>query len=104
MSAGKDWTKKEVKENISDYTAVTVSINVTFEGKQKILSMPQVERILRASRNIAITDCQCRARVKGCDAPVDVCLSLNDEAEEKVRNGDGKEVTLAEALAALKRS
>lgn len=104
MRAGKDWTKKEVKENISDYTAVTVPVNVTFEGKQKILSMPQVEKILRASRTIAITDCQCRKRLKGCDAPVDVCLSLNDEAEEKVRNGDGKEVTLAEALAALKRS
>jgi len=104
MSAGKEYTKKELKEYISDYTAVTVPINVTFDGKQKILSMPQVERILRASRIIAITDCQCRARVKRCDAPVDVCLSIDDEAKEKVRNGDGKKVTLTEALAALKRS
>jgi ferredoxin len=103
MSAGKDYTKKEVKEYISDYTAVTVPINVTFEGKQKILSMPQVERILRASRSIAITDCQCRTRVKGCDAPVDVCLSLNDEAEEKVKDGTGKKVSLREALATLRR-
>ena len=53
MSAGKEYTKKELKEYISDYTAVTVPINVTFDGKQKILSMPQVERILRASRIIA---------------------------------------------------
>ena len=104
MGSGKDWTKKEVKENISGYTAVTIPVNFTFEGKQKILSLPQVEKILRASRFIAITSCQCRARVKGCDAPVDVCLSLDDEAEEKLGKGEGKKVTLAEALAVLKRS
>ena len=104
MTAGKSWTKKEVKEYISDYTAVTVPINVTFEGKQKILNMPQVERILRASSSIAITDCQCRVEVKGCDAPVDVCLSLNDEAEERVKNGNGKKASLREALATLRRS
>ncbi len=104
MSAGKEYTKKEVKENISNYSAVTIPVNVIFEGKQKILSMPQVERILRASRIIAITDCQCRARVKGCDAPVDICLSLDDEAEEKIRDGDGKKATLKKALAVLKRS
>jgi len=104
MSAGKDWTKKEVREYVSDLTAVTVPVNVTFEGKQKILSMPQVGRILRASRSIAITDCLCRVRVKGCDAPVDVCLCLDDEADERIKSGDGRKANLKEALATLKRS
>jgi ferredoxin len=104
MSAGKDWTKKEVKEYVSDLTAITVPINVTIEGKQKILSMPQVERILRASRNIAITDCFCWIKVKRCDAPVDVCLCLDDKAEERIKSGDGKKASLKEVLATLRRS
>jgi ferredoxin len=104
MRTGKNWTKKEVREYISDLTAVTVPVNVTFEGKQKILSMPQVEKILRASRTIAITDCLCRMKVKGCDAPVDVCLCLDDEAEEQIKSGDGRKANLKEALAVLRRS
>jgi ferredoxin len=104
MGAGKNWTKKEVKEYISDYTAVTVPVNVTFEGKQKILSMPQVEKILRASGSIAIADCLCREKVKGCSAPVEVCLGLDDQAEERIRSGDGRKVNLKEALRTLRRS
>lgn len=104
MPSRKDWTKKEVKEYVSDLTAVTVPVNVTIDGKQKVLSMPQVERILRASHNIAITDCLCRTRVKGCDAPVDICLCFDDEADEQIKNGDAGKVGLKEALATLRRS
>lgn len=104
MSAGKDWTKKEVKELVSELTAITVPVNVTIEGKQKILSMSQVERIVRASRNIAIIDCRCRVKVKGCDAPVDVCLCFDDEAKEQIESGDGRKASLSEALATLRRS
>jgi ferredoxin len=104
MSAGKDWTKKEVKELVSEYTAITVPVNVTIDGKQKILSMPQVERIVRASRNIAIIDCRCRVKMKKCDAPVNVCLCFDDEAKEMIESGDGRKASLNEALETLRKS
>jgi ferredoxin len=104
MSARKDWTKKEVKELVSELTAITVPVNVTIEGKQKILSMPQMERIVRASHNIAIVDCRCRVKVKGCDAPVDVCLCLDDEAKEEIESGGGRKASINEALATLRKT
>ncbi len=103
MKQGKGWTKKEVADYYSDLTAVTVPVNVTFEGKQKILSMKQVERLLKGSKRIAITDCLCRARVRGCDAPLDICLYLDKGADEVIESGEGKPATIAQAIAALRR-
>ncbi|MEM2839624.1 MAG: 4Fe-4S binding protein [Thermoplasmata archaeon] len=102
MRNGKPWTKEEVEEFASELTAVTVPINMTFEGKQKILDFSRVEKILLGAKAIAVSECQCRARVKGCDAPMDVCLYLNEEAVKLVDKGEARIISLAEALRILK--
>lgn len=104
MRQGTPWTKKKVKEFAEELSAVTVPINVTFEGKQRILDLTQVERVLRDAKTIAVADCECRTRVKGCDAPVDVCLYLNEEATKLVKKGKARISSLDEALGILKKT
>jgi ferredoxin len=104
MSKGKDWTKEEVREYGEGFSAIVVPINVTIKGKQRILDTTQVENLLRKARKIVISNCECRTRVRGCDAPLDVCLFLDAAAEERISEGLGREVTLSEALANLRRT
>jgi len=104
MSAGKKWTKKEIRRFADELSAVTVSVNIVVEAKQKILSLGQVEKLLRASKKVAVGDCECRTRVRGCDAPLDVCLYLDEAAKEQIKKGFGKEITLEQAIGTLKRT
>jgi len=104
MPYGKAWTEKEVRKYVDELKGVTIPVNFTFEGKQRILCFDHVEKLLRRAKKIAITDCECRTAVCGCDAPVDVCLYLNDGAEEQIGRGLGREASLKDALAALRRA
>lgn len=104
MQKRKDWTKEDIREYGAGFSAVVVPINVTFEGKQRILDTTQVEKLLRKARTIAISNCECRIRVRNCDAPLDVCLHIDSAAEDRIEEGAGKAVTLTEALANLRRT
>ena len=104
MRKGTPWTKKKVKDFAEELLAVTIPINVTFEGKQRILDLARVEKVLRDAKTIAVADCECRTRVKGCDAPVDVCIYLNDEATRLVKKRLAKIASLKKALEILKKT
>jgi len=99
-----DWTKKELMENyVHKMTPITIPIDVTIEGTQTIIDFSNVQKILEDARVIAINNCDCRLRFHKCDAPLDVCVSLDEDAEETIKGG-AREVSIAEALGALKRS
>jgi len=104
MPAGKEWTEGDVGKYVDELKGVTIPVNFTFEGKQRILCLDQLEGLLRKAKKIAITDCECRILVRGCDAPVDVCLYLDNGAEEQIEKSLGKEVDLEHALAVLRRA
>lgn len=104
MPYGKTWSEKDVRKYVDELKGVTVPVNFTFEGKQRILCLSQLEVLLRKAKKIAITDCECRTKVRGCDAPVDVCLYLNEGAEEQIEKGLGREISLEGALTSLKRA
>jgi len=72
MPYGKTWTWDEVdaRKYVDELKAVTVPVNISIEGKQRILCLAQVEKLLRKARKIAITDCECRSTVRGCDAVI----------------------------------
>ncbi|MEM2917088.1 MAG: 4Fe-4S binding protein [Candidatus Bathyarchaeia archaeon] len=100
----KDWTIEELKKDyLSVYTAVTIPVNIHLEGRQTILDLSEAEKLLREARLITLENCGCRVRWKKCDAPLDVCLSLDNEAENALKRG-AKRVSVEEALQALKRS
>jgi Fe-S-cluster-containing hydrogenase component 2 len=101
----KDWTSEEIaKELGSIKSAVTVPVNLRFDGKQRILDLSEMEEILREARVISIGNCGCREKLHRCDAPVDTCFSLDKGAEELISKGLAKKASLTEALAALRRS
>jgi Pyruvate/2-oxoacid:ferredoxin oxidoreductase delta subunit len=100
-----DWTKEELVSNIvSKMTAVTVPVNIRLEGRQRVLDLSEVKKLLGGARVISLGKCGCREKVKKCDAPLDVCICLDKEAEDMIKKGLGMKVSLGEALAALQRS
>jgi len=50
-----------------------------------------------------LSDCGCRTRFQKCGAPVDVCISLDENARESIKQG-ARRISLAQALVTLKRS
>jgi Pyruvate/2-oxoacid:ferredoxin oxidoreductase delta subunit len=105
MAEQKDWTKEEIEEEyIGKMTAVTVPVDIHLEGQQRILSLAEMTEILREARLISVGECGCRRRVKMCDAPIDVCLGLDDKAEAEIKRGSAQRMSLEKALEVLERS
>jgi uncharacterized Fe-S center protein len=99
-----DWTREELlNEYVGKMTPVTIPVNVTIRGQQTIIDLSSVEELLRGARTISLQDCGCRIKFHKCNAPLDVCISLDEDAKEAIKDG-AKKVSRAEALAALKRS
>lgn len=100
-----DWTRKELEEKyVGKMKVVTVPVNVSFSGKQKILEMNELKDILKNADAIAQTHCYCRERMGNCIEPMDGCLTLDEEALEDIKRGEGKHITVEEALSAMKRT
>lgn len=99
-----DWTREELmRDYVNQMTPVTVSVNISIHGQQTILDLSSVEAILRTAEVITLEECGCRTKWHKCDAPLDVCLSLDNEAREAMKRG-AKRISLAQALVVLKRS
>ena len=77
MTERDDMTKEELIEEVNSHTAVTIPVDIRIEAQQKI---------------------------QRCDAPIDVCLNLDNEAKDFIIKGLAKRISLKEALKALKRS
>ena len=98
-----EWTREEISEEFVDVKAVTVPVDIRVEAKQKVLCMDEMRRLIGSARTIAVTECECRAAMKKCDGPLDVCLFLNDPADEQVQKGAGRRISLGEAMDILAR-
>jgi len=99
-----DWTEKELREHLEEMTAVTIPVNQRIEGKQRVLDLADAEKLLRRAHTISLANCGCREKLKKCNAPLDVCISLDKNAERLLKSGDAREVSVLQALNALKRS
>jgi len=104
MNKSDDWTLEELKKDyIGQMKAVTIPINISIQGQQQVLDTPAAEKILRNAKLITLEDCGCRIRFKKCDAPIDVCLSINGEAQDALKRG-AKPISVQKALKVLERS
>lgn len=105
MNRMADWTRVELEKMLNSIElAVTIPVNLRIESEQTILDLTEMERILREAKLISIGECGCRKKLHRCNAPLDVCFSLDKEAEEFVKKGLARKASLEEALDALKRS
>jgi len=99
-----DWTCEELqKEYVERMTAVTVPVCIKIHGQQAILDLSSMETLLRDADIIALEDCGCRMKWHKCDAPIDVCISLDDEARDSMKRG-ARRISLAQALVVLQHS
>ena len=101
------YTEKELRDIAADLTsAVTLPVNVEIEAEHRVLDLSEVEKILRDSENIFLSECGCRSIHHNCDSPMDTCLSINVEADYAEKNpaNHPRRVTVEEALYALRWS
>ena len=89
-------------DNLDGYAARTIPVHVPLDAEQHVLILEEAQRILQGANSVALGPCTCRQTEKRCDAPVDVCLSLNTEPSELMEGF--RPVTVDEALDALRRS
>jgi Pyruvate/2-oxoacid:ferredoxin oxidoreductase delta subunit len=105
-----DWTFEELQEGENDWkSAVTIPVNVEIEAEHRVLNLEKAKKYLCEAYKIVHLDCFCREKRHNCEAPIDVCVYLNDRAElalnsEELQYRNPKKATVEEALEALARS
>jgi Pyruvate/2-oxoacid:ferredoxin oxidoreductase delta subunit len=99
-----DYTEKQLKKEVSSLTAVTVPVNLRIDSRQRVFDLTETENILKQARTISLGECFCRKKYRKCDRPLDVCIGLDERARKLIDNGSAREVSLPEALHALRRS
>lgn len=74
----------------------------------EILDWERATRVIENASAVGVSMCACRHKKlhlgKACDAPMDVCFSLNQGAETLARNGIARIVDTREAMALLEKS
>ncbi len=98
------YTPQEVADAVDHYTARVIPVHASVQGRQVVLSEPEVEALLGSAHLIALGNCDCRREQRKCEAPVEVCLALNDSAREMIARALSRPVSLVEALDVLRRS
>ena len=98
------YTEAEVAGAVDHYTARTIPVHVELHAQETVLSEPEMETLLREARILGLGPCGCREKHGNCDAPLEVCVSLNECAEETIERGRARAVPLEEALEALRLS
>ncbi len=99
-----EWTTDEIDEMLSEMKPITLPVSITVKGRQKVLDLSESRRILEGAKLISLENCMCRVKLKNCDAPVDVCICIDEEAEIAISDRGGWKTTLEDALAALERT
>ncbi len=94
----------EVAKAVDGYTARVIPVHASVEARQVVLSAPEMQALLGNAQLIAVGNCECRQKKHNCAAPLDVCLSLNEAAQEMLAHSDWRRVSLEEALDVLRRS
>jgi NAD-dependent dihydropyrimidine dehydrogenase PreA subunit len=105
-----DWTDEYIEEYQKEWkAAITIPVNVEVKADHLVLNLNKAKEYLIKSDKIAVLDCNCRKKQQNCDAPVNVCLPINDVAEialytDKYKERNPREVSYDEAVEILKLS
>jgi len=83
----------------------TIPIGESIPIRTEALPYERAEEIVRNQSTIAITNCICRQEMHiaghGCTKPIETCMSFATAADSYIRNGKGRRISQAEALAIL---
>ena len=96
---------ERVAKLVDGYVAVTIPVYIDVDVEQTILSEQEAEEILCSAETIASGRCAYRTEAGKCDAPLDICIAVDGDAEEMLAKYEGFCVISREdALAALRVS
>ena len=103
----KDYSDEELRKRVGDFeNVVTVPVNVEIKADHRVLDLGEVESYLKRAKRIGLQDCGCRVEKGNCDAPLNVCISIDPSDDYFRKNAcfRAHESTLGEALDALRKS
>ena len=101
------YSEKQLQEIADDIErAVTIPVNYMIEADHRVFDLSEVEKILREAKKITVQDCGCKTEYGNCDAPRDVCIGLDEEADYALEQDtlNVREIDIDEALGVLRRS
>ncbi|MBD3192975.1 MAG: 4Fe-4S dicluster domain-containing protein [Candidatus Heimdallarchaeota archaeon] len=104
MSKDDDLAREKVVSLFDNFRVNTIPVQVKIEGKNKILSLVEAEKILENTSIIVLNKCPCRSKRRFCDKPTEVCLCFDEYGEGYLAKGQGKIITSEEAMAVLQKS
>lgn len=103
-----DWLKKRLdkydrwlQHGRIPFSSKVIPISRSLEITPAIMPSSQVLEYLHQAGSIALADCACRTHYQRCDNPVDVCLFLDQTADQLVEKGEARVVTIATAAKQL---
>ena len=83
----------------------TVPVNKSISHKWPVAPYEDLKEIVKKKDQISVANCVCRTQQrlldKGCDKPMEVCLSFGSHAQYYVDKGMGRFISQAEALEIL---
>jgi ferredoxin len=108
-----DWTEEELRKASTDeggwIIAKTIAVNVEIKAEHKVLNLEKAIEYLDGAYTIATLDCLCRTKKHNCDAPINVCITMNNAAESVLKSEEYKgkhprRIAKEEAVEILRRS
>lgn len=67
-----------------------------------VLEYERASEVIRSAQHLAVGLCYCRHKMshldRSCDAPLEICLTLNDAAASLIRHGHGRRIDPLEGL------
>ena len=95
--------ERHLKLNTQQLRVIPISKEIT--GTNEILNYDVAEELIRSQKKIVVSECICRKEHemvgKGCDNPMEACLSFGSAAYYYEENGLGRTIDTDEALAIL---
>ncbi len=98
------YTREDVLNATQNLTGKTIPVHARIEATQVVLAQPEMRELLAAAEMIAVGNCVCREKEKNCDRPLEVCLSLDAEAQQKITDREWREISLEDALSLLEET
>ncbi|HNZ82611.1 MAG TPA: 4Fe-4S binding protein [Sedimentibacter sp.] len=100
------WADVDTWKNVPQIRSIPVGEAI--DSQLEITSYENAEELVDKQDKIAVAPCICRTEQqmigKGCDKPLETCLSFGSGAEFYVRNGMGRFITKDEAFNILKQA
>jgi Pyruvate/2-oxoacid:ferredoxin oxidoreductase delta subunit len=86
--------------------AVTIPVNIEIEAEHRVYDFSEIKEILEKAGRIAVQNCGCKREYGNCDAPREICISLDETVNELLEKGTYpmKDIDVNEALEVLRRS